>query len=277
MEQTPHRALSPDAHNCRQKERSVLASLFMNKLLSVGVLLLTLLTLIIFLASCVITLTDGQGALVFAVSIPAMSILLFCAVMFSRKLKANNPSRWRIDYFPKIVSVFLIAFFISLLVPGLRKLPDTFMNLVGTTFTYATGTSPYAFFKERASFPTKLSAQLQKENQKTIIFSDLDVTFAWDMVCIFGPYTNNEKVKSVLNMNWNIEERSQIHVSDSVNALVFLYQGSVNQVVDLKRGITDFTDLDMCLSRNQANFKIRTDASGRRILTLERSDPSKHQ
>lgn len=97
------------------------------------------------------------------------------------------------------------------------------------------------------------------------------------MVCIFGPYTNNEKVKSVLNMNWNIEERSQIHVSDSVNALVFLYQGSVNQVVDLKRGITDFTDLDMCLSRNQANFKIRTDASGRRILTLERSDPSKHQ
>ncbi|MBX3305159.1 MAG: hypothetical protein KF751_03810 [Nitrospira sp.] len=249
----------------------------MNKLLSVGVLLLTLITLIIFLASCVITLTDGQGALVFVVSIPAMSILLFCALMFSRKLTANNHSRWRIDYFPKIVSAFLIAFFVSLFIPALRKLPDTVMNLVGTTFTYATGTSLYAFFKERASLPTKLSAQLQKENQKTIIFSDLDVTFAWDRVCIFGPYTNNEKVKSVLNMNWNIEERSQIHVSDSVNALVFLYQGSVNQVVDLKRGITNFTDLDMCLSRNQANFKIRTDASGRRILTLESSDPSKHQ
>jgi hypothetical protein len=249
----------------------------MNKLLSVGVLLLTLLTLIIFLASCVITLTDGQGALVFVVSIPAMSILLFCALMLSRKLKANNHSRWRIDYFPKIVLAFLIAFFISLLVPGLRKLPDTVMNLVGTTFTYATGTSPHAFFKERASFPTKLSAQLQKESQKTILFSDLDVTFAWDRVCIFGPYTNNTKAKSVLNMNWNIEERSQIHVSDSVNALVFLYQGSVNQVVDLKRGITDFTDLDMCLSRNQANFKIRTDANGHRILTLESSDPSKHQ
>lgn len=249
----------------------------MNKLLSVGVLLLTLLTLIIFLASCVITLTDGQGALVFVVSIPAMSILLFCALMFSRKLKANNPSTWRIDYFPKIVSAFLVAFFISLLVPGLRTLPDTVMNLVGTTFTYTTGTSPYALFKERASFPTKLSAQLQKESQKTILFSDLDVTFAWDRVCIFGPYTNNEKVKSVLNMNWNIEERSQIYVSDSVNALVFLYQESVNQVVDLKRGITDFTDLDMCLSRNQANFKIRTDANGHRILTLESSDPSKHQ
>jgi hypothetical protein len=197
--------------------------------------------------------------------------------MLSRKLRANNHSRWRIDYFPKIVSAFLIAFFVSLLVPGLRTLPDTLMNLVGTTFTYATGATPYAFFKERASFPNKLSAQLKKENQKTILFSDLDVTFAWDTVCIFGPYTSNEKAQSVLHMNWNIEERSEIHLSDSVNALVFLYQGSVNQVVDLKRGIADFTDLDMCLSRNRANFGLRTDASGRRILTLEKSDPLKRQ
>lgn len=261
-----------------QTKRDVCFSIIlMNNILSIGVLLLTLLTLIIFLASCVITLTDGQGALVFVVSIPAMSILLLCALMLSRKLKANNHSRWRIDYFPKIVSAFLIAFFVSLFIPALRKLPDTVMNLVRTTFTYATGATPYAFLKERASFPTKLSAQLQKENQKTIPFSDLDVTFAWDTVCIFGPYTNNAKAKSVLNMNWNIEERSQIHVSDSVNALVFLYQGSVNQVVDLKRGITDFTDLDMCLNRNQANFEPGTDASGRRILTLQRSDPFKHQ
>lgn len=245
----------------------------MDKLLSVGVLVFTLLTLLIFLASCVITLTDGQGALVFVFSIPAMSILLFCALMFSRKIRADNHSTWRIDYFPKIASAFLIAFFISLLVPGLRKLPDTFMNLVGTTFTYATGATPYAFFKERASFPTKLSAQLKKENQKTIVFAALDVTFAWDMVCIFGPYTNNAKAKSVLNMNWNIEERSEIHLSDSVNALVFLYQGSVNQVVDLKRGIADFTDLDMCLNRNQANFKIRTDANGLTILMLDSSRP----
>mgnify|MGYP001405756559 CR=1 FL=1 len=77
-------------------------------------------------------------------------------------------------------------------------------------------------------------------------------------------------------MNWNIEERSEIHFSDSVNALVFLYQESVNQVVDLKRGITDFNDLDICLSRNQANFELRTDANGLRMLTLERSDPLKH-
>lgn len=262
-----------------QTKREVCFSIqiIMDKLLSVSVLVLTLLTLLIFLASCVITLTDGQGALVFVFSIPAMSILLFCALMFSRKIEASTHSTWRIDYFPKIVSALLIAFFISLLVPGLRKLPDTFMNLVGTTFTYATGRTPYAFFKERASFPTKLSAQLQKGNQKTILFADLDVTFAWDTVCIFGPYTSNEKAQSVLHMNWNIEERSEIHFSDSVNALVFLYQGSVNHVVDLKRGIADFTDLDMCLSRNQANFELRTNANGHRILTLENSDLSKHQ
>ena len=73
-------------------------------------------------------------------------------------------------------------------------------------------------------------------------------------------------------MNWNIEERSEIHFSDSVNALVFLYQGSVNQVVDLKRGIADFKDLDICLPRNQANFELRTDANGLTILMLEKSD-----
>lgn len=249
----------------------------MNTLLSVGVLVLTLLTLLIFLASCVITLTDGQGALVFVFSIPAMSILLFCALMLSRRIKASPHSTWRMDYLPKIVSALLMAFFMSLLVPGLRKLPDTFMDLVGTTFTYATGATPYAFFKERASFPNKLSVQLQKENQKAIIFSDLDVTFAWDRVCIFGPYTNNAKARSVLHMNWNIEERSEIHFSDSVNALVFSYQGRVNQVVDLKRGIADFKDLDICLSRNQANFEHRTDANGLTILMLDRSDPFTHQ
>ncbi len=249
----------------------------MNTLLSVGILVLTLLTLLIFLASCVITLTDGQGALVFVLSIPTMSTLLFCALLLSRRIKASTHSTWRMDYFPKIVSALLMAFFISLLVPGLQKLPDTFMDLVGTTFTYATGATPYAFFKERASFPNKLSAQLKTENQKAIIFADLGVTFAWDRVCIFGPYTNNEKAQSVLHMNWNIEERSEIHFSDSVNALVFLYQGSVNQVVDLKRGIADFKDLDICLTRNQANFELRTDANGLTILILEKSDSWKHQ
>ena len=242
----------------------------MNIILSIVVLLLTLLTLIIFLASCVITLTDGQGALVFVVSIPTMSILLLCALLLGRHIQATNPSPWRIDYFPKAVSALLITFFMCLFIPGLRKFPDTFMNLVDKTFTHATGQSPHAFFKERASFPTKLSAHLNNEDHTTIAFSNLDVTFAWDTVCIFGPYTNNEKAKLILNMDWNIEERSDIHFSDSVNALVFIYQGRVNHVVDLKRSMTDFTDLDMCLHRNQANFEIRTDANGRRILTRER-------
>lgn len=236
----------------------------MNQTLACGVLFLTLITLIVFLASCVIALTDGQGALVFIVSIPAMAALLFCASWLSQKIKMTQDSMWRFDYVPKVCAAFLTLFFISSFVPVLREVPDAFMKVVGKTFTYATGKTPYVFFKDRASFPNRLSNELEEE--KEIILSNLDVTFAWDRICIFGPYTNNEKAKSVLHLNWNIEERSHIHFSDSINALVFLFQGNVNHVVDLKRNIVDFKDIDICLDRNQANFEIATDASGLRTL-----------
>ena len=236
----------------------------MNNIFRASVFLLTTLAITIFVGSCVITLSDGQGALIFIFSIPAMVLLLLLAVFLSRKIKPKAKSVVRMDYFPKIVACLIALFFIFSFIPGLRNAPDRFMEYVGIGFKLATGKTPYAFFKDRSSFQNKLALALK--SQKKINFSDLDLTFAWDKVCIFGPYANNEKVKSVLKMNWNIEERSQIYYSDSINALVFLYQGSVNQVVDLRRGIADFKDLDFCLSREQANFDLEVSADGAKFL-----------
>lgn len=238
----------------------------MNRGLRILVFALTIIAGFVFLASCVITLSDGQGALIFIFSIPIMFVLLASALGLSRKIKKDDEAAVWIKRSPKILAGFLGAFFVVSFFPGSRKLSDAFMGLVGKSFVYATGKTPYAFFKDRASFSAKLEEALKA--QKKINFSDLDVTFAWDRVCVFGPYTNAEKARSVLNIDWNIEERSQIHLSDSINALVFLYQGRVNQVVDLKRSITDFKNLDICLFRNDTVFEAGVDLNGLRYLKL---------
>jgi hypothetical protein len=179
---------------------------------------------------------------------------------------ALDSSRNLIRYLPKGFSIFLVIFFASAFIPGLQKLPEAWMTLTGKTFTWVTGKTPYAFFRERASFPKKLAEKLKDKQE--VVFSELGVTFAWDKVCIFGPYTNNEKAMSVTGLTWSIEERSEISFSDSVNALVFLYQGSVNHVVDLKRGIADFKELDLCISRDKARFAAETNANGATVLRL---------
>ena len=234
--------------------------------LKVMVWVLSLLAFIVFLGSCVITLSDGQGALVFAFSIPIMVALLIFAIFISRKLKASEKSYFQIVYVPKTVLGLLLIFFSFSFVPVLRRVPETFLGWVGTSFVGITGKTPKAFFRDRASFSNKLSQALLSE--KMVSFSKLDVTFAWDKVCVFGPYTNNDKAKQVLNFDFSIEERSQIHHSDSINALVFLFQGRVNQVVDLERSIADFKDLDICVSREKANFDVEMDASGKPRLKL---------
>lgn len=240
----------------------------MNNLTAAGVVTLSLITFLIFTASCVITASDGQGAFIFIFTIPMMAALLFGAALLARKSRAAHGSRFRLELIPKIFSVFLVFFFVSAFIPGVRIIPGAVMGLIAGAFTQATGKTPYVYFKERASFPNRLLEKLKTE--KVIVFSEVDVTFAWDKVCIFGPYTNNAKAQSILKLDWNIEERSQIQSSDSINALVFLYQGKVNQVVDLYRGTADFKELDLCLDRPQSNFNLETDAQGRKVLSLRK-------
>lgn len=220
-----------------------------------------------FIFSCVVTLSDAQGAFVFIFTIPIMVAALAISYVSGRKLAKLQHTFRSIYKIPVFISLAFILFFLCSFISVLRPLPDTVLKFVGVTFESVTGMSPYLYFKTKKSFTYLLSEKLKETDQSKISFSEMDVSFAWDRVCIFGPYTNKDKARLVLNLDFDIEKRSGIHVLDSVNALVFLFEGKVNQVVDLERSIVDFSEVDMCYDRNNATFKITLDGKGRRILS----------
>lgn len=118
-------------------------------------LLLTFIAIMVFIISCAITLSDGQGALVFIFTIPLMTVLLFIAVRIIGEKKLGS-SFIRLDFFPKLVAGFLILFFISSFIPTARVFPDFIMKTVEKMFVVATGKTPYVFFKDRSSLASRL-------------------------------------------------------------------------------------------------------------------------
>ncbi len=231
-------------------------------------LIFLFITLIVFVGSCLVTLTDGQGAMVFIFSIPVMILLLFLSWVIGSKLVKNFGANKRLLLASKTFSASIALFFLFLFIPVLRPIPDTFFDFIGKTFEHFVGKTPYQYVRERNSLPQILIRTIAKKDNKSIKFSELDVTYAWDKMCIFGPYTDNQKARSILGIDWNIEDRSEIKFSDSINALVFLYQGKVNHVVDLRRGIVDFKNLDLCIQRERSQFELSTDGNSRKILVL---------
>lgn len=227
-----------------------------------------LLTVVAFLFSCIVTMSDGQGALIFAVTIPVMGVLLFVAGFSGRELDKTKSPPTNLKKIPTILVIAIATFFVISMVPGLNRLSSSFMGFVGKTFEFATGKTPYTYFKERKSFPNLLKLKLDESRDGQINFDLLNVTFAWDKFCIFGPNTSNDQAKKVLNMDWNIEERSTIAHSDSINALVFLYQGKLNVVIDLARTLADFENPNRCFDRSQTHFLFRKDQSGRTFILL---------
>ncbi len=237
---------------------------FMKSLIVFGSMTSIAIALMLFIFSCVVMLTDGQGALIFIFTLPITIALLVLSAVMLKKVDTNHPFLASLQLVPKIASGCLAAFFVFSFIPGLQHLSGFFLKGVETTFTYITGKTPRVFFQDRASFPTKLSEALK--DHKTVSLSELDVTFAWDKFCVLGPYTDNQKAKSILGLDWNIEDHSEIHFSDSINAVVFFYEGRVNKVVDLKRGIADFKNLDTCFAREKTNFEVMSDTNGRLVL-----------
>ena len=216
---------------------------------------------IVFLFSCVVTLSDAQGALIFIFSLPVIALLLSLSWAIARKMgNGGSLERW-----PKLSASSLVLFFVFSWIPGLNVVPDAFLDLVGKSFQLALGKTPYVYFKERNSFAQLLDRELGKQPNR-VDLGLLGVSFAWDHVCVFGPYTNNAQAREVLHIDWNIEERSEIGHSDSINSLVFLFEGKVSTVIDLRRAIADFKSVDRCWDRRQAAFQVTRNPNNRTIL-----------
>ena len=227
-----------------------------------------LLTIAVFIFSCIITMSDAQGALVFVMAIPVMLGLLLAARFAGGRLDIARSPSTNLRQVPIYFLAFLILFFVTAMVPGLRGFNSAVMDLIKRPFELATGKSPYSYFRERKSFANLLRQKLQETNDSHVDFDQIQVTFAWDKVCIFAPYTNNEKAKAILNMDWNIEGRSPVAHSDSINCLVFIFQGKVNAVVDLDRSLVDFDHSSQCYDRSETHFPLTTDHHGKVVISL---------
>jgi hypothetical protein len=172
----------------------------------------------------------------------------------------------------QLLSTQALGIFIGLFValspiPALNAVPGAVLSGVGKTFEYFTGKSPYAFMKERNNLENSLRRHLEKFPTPNLNLGQLPVTFAWDRVCFFPPYTNGAEAKKVLGLDWNLEEYSQIKFSDSVNALVFLYEGRVNKTADLPRRLAEFGALGgHCFARREAIFTGTRNAEGRLVF-----------
>lgn len=89
-------------------------------------------------------------------------------------------------------------------------------------------------------------------------------SFVWDRVCIFAPYTPDDKVDALTGIPAAAARAHDIDSNDGINVLMFLDRGEVIESVALSRGRADFGPelAGRCYSKEQAVFLVRTTPSG---------------
>lgn len=98
-----------------------------------------------FVAACVITASDAQGAFVFIFALPLLLLFLGAAFAMSGRKSArlNRITRYGIGLF----SVYLFLFFLSAVVPTLQFVARGSVEGISRVFEAVTGKTPYAFFR----------------------------------------------------------------------------------------------------------------------------------
>ncbi len=107
-----------------------------------------------------------------------------------------------------------------------------------------------------ANMGENISENIYKQGD-TVNFSEA-TSLKFDKVCIFGPYSSNADVSEILGFDWDIESRTNISSSDSVNIIVFTKNKKVIEYTAHPRNKNDFYKL----SRNCFPYefsKIRRD------------------
>lgn len=224
--------------------------------------LATLGAIVIFLFSCFVAAADGQGAMLFIVTFPVLFFLLYLAIINTRKDQGAVQSIWKTGafWFSRATLVVSAAFLVFAFVPGLNLFTTALIGGVSFAFEGVTGKSPYTWVRERNHISVKIAKALKQSNGQKLDMRDLSVSYQWDKVCFFGPYTTDEAAQKVLQLSydWKLSANSKVGLSDGVNALVFLHtynKGGVSYVVDLNRAEADFVKLSgQCILKENANF-----------------------
>lgn len=100
----------------------------------------------------------------------------------------------------------------------------------------------------------ELETQIKKNNWERVDLSQVGGS-AWQRVCIFQPYSNNDLAKQTLGFEWDLEQKTSISSSDSMNLLVFVEGKEVITYVEHPRNLGDFEGLSgQCFDREDAKF-----------------------
>lgn len=96
----------------------------------------------------------------------------------------------------------------------------------------------------------------------------------WQRVCVLGPYSDSRRARELLGFDWDVEWRSAIVSSDSINLLLFADSAQVWHWVEHPRGEGDFSAYSgQCFSRANAVFKRDPDADSLALRTVEAGPP----
>ena len=110
------------------------------------------------------------------------------------------------------------------------------------------------------SLTEKIESEFKSENIDLSNLNDFD----WENLLILGPYSSIDNIEKELNLNLENIRENGIEYDDSINLLVFLKNGKSVKISEVSRGVGDFSNLRILITKDRAKF-IKTE-NGTNVL-----------
>jgi len=166
------------------------------------------------------------------------------------------------------ISIFIFALSIYHLYTGkYTKLFISMFIIAGLTIFLARnnyiGNQPFIH-----PISMNIKMQLEVNNGNKVDLSTV-IESKFERVCIFGPYSHNEGTRNILGFDWDIEQKTSIHLNDGYNVLVFIANNQVVDYVKHPRNIGDFSSFSgKCFTQFNAKFERENIRKGLRHLDV---------
>jgi hypothetical protein len=220
----------------------------------------------LFLFSALATAADGQGAVVFVFTLPAMLALLGFSAWMARQ--SSRPAfRLSLGGFG-----FLAAFFVCAFLPGLNLFPAAVVGVVGGGYKAIYGVTPYEAHHRNVDLGGLIGKALEAQGGATLDLRGLGLPYEWKRLCVFGPYATDEAAWAAgLPKDWPLSTYSKAGLDDGVNAMVLVGDRYPVLVADLRRSLVEFPDSvrGRCVEKAAAVFHRTKEAGGGLGPTLE--------
>lgn len=209
--------------------------------------------LYLFLFSAMAVSADAQGALIFAFTLVPMLGFLFCAAAITRAgPKALYRTAWG-------SLLFLAAFFLCLVLPGLNLFPAAVIQGVAIGYKQIYGESPYEAHHHTVNVAALLEKSLEAQGGNSLDLRGLHLPYDWQRLCLFGPYTTDEAAVKAGGFpgDWPLSTYSRVGLDDGKVAYVFVGEKYPAYVVDMPRNHFDVHESAgaKCYPRENAVFE----------------------